>query len=433
MDEASDDAASRIEPRDRTDDPSAGQKPRARERNRQYRQADPDRHAASTRRWKEAHPERVRELHRQWRADNLERARELNRESMRRAAERKRRLEEKRRRNNEASGRWKEAHPEHVRAYHLEWTAANRDKVNEYYRRYRATHRQELNGRATAWRDSQPETIKRARKAWADRNKKRTTEIQGKRRSDPEKYRADLDANSAAKRLARRLERAGLPPKRVHRTTAAERRGNDKTANIYFDDPALPERLRQFTVFTVMLTEEVLTHGDRMLDFAKSHVAARARMGLPPVDPDQIMYARAAQSVTERLKRVDLLTSREVAAAVRSAKSTAVAAAEERRLKSLVDAVDSHVQRHRTRLAADADLENRARTRVGKPLLPTELLVIRSAADEVLEESASGILRDRSVSHIAAHVERAVLANARGYPWAAGRLRMERLPDRLSR
>ena len=46
--------------------------------------------------------------------------------------------------------------------------------------------------------------------------------------------------------------------------------------------------------------------------------------------------------VTERMKRVDLLTSREVAAAVRSARSAAAAAARQRQLNELIAAVELH-------------------------------------------------------------------------------------------
>ncbi|WP_442576383.1 hypothetical protein ACSBPH_04390 [Microbacterium sp. F51-2R] len=217
--------------------------------------------------------------------------------------------------------------------------------MTQYLARYRRTHREELNERATIWRDSAPHTMKAARKAWADRNKERTAEIQRKRRNDPEKYRADLDKNNAAKRLAHRLERAGLPPKRLHRTTAAERRANDRVAAAYFDDPALSERLRQFAQLTQRLTEHMLTHGDRVRRFAQAFVATRSRMALPAVDVEQVVWARAVEIVTDRMKRVDLLTSRDVAAAVRSAKSNIAAAEGDRRTRQLRADIETQVRR----------------------------------------------------------------------------------------
>lgn len=386
MADASGDASRPAEGGEHSDDQDASANERARESNRRYRQAHPDRHAASARRWKEAHPERVRELNRRWRAENLERSRELNRESMRRAAVRKRQLLEKRRRSNEASKRWKEAHPDHVREYHRRWQAANPDKVTQYLERYRRAHREELNKRATAWRDSAPDKMSAARKAWADRNKERTAEIQRKRRSDPEKYRADLDKNNAAKRLTRRLERAGLPPRRLHRATAAERRANDRAADDYFGDPALPRQLRQFSKLCGKLAAHVLTHGDRMLDFAESYVASRVRMGLPAVSAEQVMYARAVQIVTEQLRSIDLLTSRDVVAAIRSARATVATARRERQADELVQKVGAHIHTSRERLTDDARLENLLRTRRGKTAIPLERLVGLVALEEVLEK-----------------------------------------------
>ncbi|WP_243073679.1 hypothetical protein [Microbacterium sp. SS28] len=404
MADASDDASRPAARKEQPDDQDAANE-RARESNRRYRQAHPDRHAASARRWKEAHPERVRELNRLWRAENLERSRELNRESMRRTAARKRQLLDKRRRSNEASKRWKEAHPDHVREYHRRWQAANPDKVTGYLERYRRTHREELNRRATAWRDLEPDKMKAARKAWADRNKERTAEIQRKRRNDPEKYRADLDKNNAAKRLAHRLERAGLPPKELHRTTAAERRANDRAAAAYFNDPVLSERLRQFARLTQSLTEHMVAHGGRFRAFAHSFVATRSRMGLPPVDVEQVVWARAVEIVTERMKRVDLLTSRDVAAAVRSARSNVAVAARERRAQQLWADIEAHVHRNRLRLLEEAGLENAMRVRSGKATVPVERIVALTALDEVLEAQPELALERRQIRQIVGKVQ----------------------------
>jgi hypothetical protein len=421
MGDASKDVPRRLEPSRDVDESRERAKEQARGNAHPGRAARSAAKAESTRRWREAHPERVRELRRRWRAENLERSRELNRESMRRAAARKRQLAERRRRGNEASRRWKESHPEAVRAYHRAWSAANRDKVNEFYRRYRVGHREELNARATAWRDAHPEKMNSARKAWAARNKERLAETQRQRRRDPAKYRADLEVSAASKRLIRRLERAGLPPKRLSRATAAERRANDRLAEEYFADPVLPERLRQFTVLTVTLTEEVLAHGDRMLEFARSYVATRSRLGLPLVDAEQIMYARAAQVVVDRMKRVDLLTGREVAAAVRSAQASVAAALEARYLDQTTTEARAHLRRDRVRLDADADFENEARLRQGRPRLPTELLSVRIAIQEVLSGSAAPRPLGRSTPTIARRVEAAVVGCDRFKPVSGAR------------
>jgi hypothetical protein len=397
----------------RLDDEAA----RKAEHKRQYQQAHREQHAEDARRWKARNPERVREMNRQWRADHLERSRELNRESARRTTARRRRLTERRRRSNDASRRWRQAHPDHVRAYHRRWQDANRDKVAEYQERYRRTHRDELNGRATAWRDSAPEKMKAARKAWADRNKERTAEIQRKRRDDPEKHRADLDKNNAAKRLAHRLERVGLPPKRRHRVTAAERRANERAAIAYFQDPALSERLRQFAQLTQRLTDHVLNHGDHIRDFAQSFNAARSRLGLPSADVEQVVYARAVEIVTDGMKRVDLLTSRDVAAAVRSAKSNVAAAARERWAKQLRADIETYVRKNRLSLLEEAELENAMRLRSGKARMPVELIVAHAALEEVLEARAEGALEGAGIRQILGQVQPRLAGIAQQRDW----------------
>ncbi|MET0829261.1 MAG: hypothetical protein ABWY26_07070, partial [Microbacterium sp.] len=280
-----------------------------------------DQRSETRRRWVEANRDHIRESNRRWRAENLERARQLNRDSMRRATARKRREAELRARGRERAKIWREAHRDTVRDYQQRWVEENREKVREYYNRYYVNHRDEVNGRAAARRDAHPERTKQAQKQWADRNKERRAELQRNRRNDPETYAAELAANAAAKRLKRRLQQSGLPPKRVHPSPAGERRSNAREAEAYFGDPALPERLRQFTVLSESLTEHMLKNGGLMREFAEAYSANRARMGLPPVRLENIMYGRAVEIVTERMRRVDLLTSRDVAAAVRSTKA----------------------------------------------------------------------------------------------------------------
>ncbi|MET0714335.1 MAG: hypothetical protein ABWY57_05430 [Mycetocola sp.] len=337
------------------------------------------------RQWVEANRDRIRESNRRWRAEHLERSRELNRESMRRAAARKRRQEEVRVRGRERAMRWREAHPDRVRDYQRRWTAENREKVREYYNRYYASHRDEVNARAAARRDSDPARMKAARKQWADRNKERLAELQRNRRSNPATYHSELEANAAAKRLKRRLAAAGLPPKRLHPATASERRTNEREAVAYFSDPALPEHLRQFTVFSEALSAHMLKDGRRMREFAEAYVATRARVGLPLVQAESIMYARAVEIIAERMRRVDLLTSRDVASAVRSTK--AVVRQEERKhqFEVLVKTLVAEVNRNGARYGADAELENRARAHQGKPRVSHESMVVQIALQEVLE------------------------------------------------
>lgn len=352
----------------------------------------PSQRSETRRRWAEANRERIRESNRRWRAEHLERSRELNRESMRRAVARKRRQAERRVRGRERAKRWREAHPDRVRDYQRRWTAENRDKVREYYNRYYANHRDQVNARAADRRDADPDGMKASRKHWADRNKERLAELQRNRRSNPEKYQSELAANAAAKRLKRRLSAAGLPPKQLHPATAAERRTNERAAVAYFSDPERPEHLRQFTVLAESMTEHMLKHGGVMREFADAYSATRARLGLPPVPVENIMYGRAVEIVTERMRRVDLLTSRDVAAAVRSTKAAVQYEERKQQFERLVKSVVTVMHRDSARFVAEAELENRARAYQGKPRMAVDSLAVQIALREVLERNPTSRL-----------------------------------------
>ncbi|SEN21406.1 hypothetical protein [Cryobacterium luteum] len=342
-----------------------------------------DEEAEKRRQYVAANRDRIREMNRRWRSEHLDRARELNRDSMRRAAARRHREAEVRARGREWAKRWREEHLDRKREYQQRWVTKNREKVREYYSRYYESHRDEVNARAAARRDADPERTKQITRQWAERNKERRAELQRTRRSDPEVYQSELEVNAAARRLKRILSRAGLPPKRIHVATAAERRADEREADAYFNDPSRPEHLRQFTVFAESLTEHMLKNDARMREFADAYVSSRARIGLPPVSVDDVVYARAVEIVAERMRRVDLLTGRDVAAAVRA--TTAMIRREERQqqFERLIRTVVTHAHRNSARFRVDAEMDNQARTHRVKPRVPVESLVVQLAMQEV--------------------------------------------------
>src|SRR5690606_4468193 len=109
------------------------------------------------------------------------------------------------------------------------------------------------------------------------------------------------------------------------------------------------------TVFAESLTEQMLKNVALMREFAEAYSATRERMVLPPVKTKNIMYARAVE-ITERMRRIDLLTSRDVATAVPSTKS--VVRQEERKQQSdrLVKTLVADVHRKSARYSVDAEL-----------------------------------------------------------------------------
>jgi hypothetical protein len=357
--------------------------------------------AEKRRQYVAANRDRIRELNRLWRSGHLDRARELNRDSMRRATARRHREAELRERGRERAKRWREAHAERRGEYQQRWVAENREKVREFYNRYCESHRDEVNARAAARRDADPERTKQITRDWAERNKERRAALQRNRRKDPGIYQSELEANAAARRLKRSLSRTGLPPKRLHVATAADRRANEPDGDAYFNDPTRPEHLRQFTVFAESLTEHMLKHGARMREFAEAYVAARDRMGLPLVSVEDIVHARAVEIVTERMRRVDLLTSRDVAAAVRSTKAAVGREEQRRQVENIVKMIVNDVGRNRERYCSDAEFENRARVNRGLARVPSESLIVQLAAQDAIERVPTNLLTADGVRNAA--------------------------------
>jgi hypothetical protein len=378
---------------------------RKREYNRRYRERHPEQSAASRRRWVEANRDRIRESNRRWRTDNIERARQLNRDSARRAALRREADAEQKVLARERAKHWRESHLDEVRGYHAQWAAQNRDKIREYSARYYESHRDEVNATAAARRDANPEIAKQWRKAWAERNKDHLADLQRERRNNPDVYQSQLEANAAARRLKRRLRSAGLPIKQLHPVTVAEKRAHEKAAQTYFCDPLLAERIRQSAVFTETLTEHLRHHEPQMREFAAAYIAARSRQGLPPVDLEEVIYSRAVDVVLGDLDRSELLSSRDVAGAVRSSRAILRRERRDRQFDQLLRAVVARANNQRDRLALDVEVENLARARRGLPLVRTDALLVQLALREVVDRVP--------VNHLATDDIRAICRSAR--------------------
>ena len=129
----------------------------------------------------------------------------------------------------------------------------------------------------------------------------------------------------------------------------------------------------------------MLTNGARMREFAEAYVLTRARVGLPPVSVENIVYAGAVEIATKRMRRVDLLTSRDVVAAVRSTQVEVPRIERQQQVDHLVKAVVAHVHQNGPRLSVDAEMENQERSRRGKPRLPVESLVAQFVLHEVIK------------------------------------------------
>jgi hypothetical protein len=122
-----------------------------------------------------------------------------------------------------------------------------------------------------------------------------------------------------------------------------------------------------------------------MREFAGAYLASRARLGLPPVDLDDVVYSRAVEVVLADLKRTELLSSRDIVAAVRSSRSVLQRELCEHQSVQLLRTVVAHVKNQRDRLEADADLENHAREQQGLLRVQSDALLLKLALQEVVE------------------------------------------------
>ena len=288
-------------------------------------------------------------------------------------------------RARERSHQWRLDHPSR-RDYQRQWAQENRDKIREYSDRYYAHHHEDVRVRSTAQRDADPERVRQQQKQWAEQHKERRAELQRTRRGDPDIYQAELEANATAKRLARWRVSQGLPAKSIRVVSAAERRANDRRADEYFRDPNLSEHLRQATVLGESLTQHMLTHGAHMREFTEAYAARRQRTGLPPLEVETVVYAQAVDIVLDRMRRIDLLTSADVVAAVRSTQAEVRRENRRQQFDHLVRTVVTHIQRNRAHYAVDAAIENRARVQRGKPPELAEVIVVQLAMQEILPQ-----------------------------------------------
>lgn len=103
---------------------------RKRERDQEWRKANPEKYREGNLRWRKANLERVRERDRSYSREKLRRWREANPEKLRRW----------RKVNSEKLRRWRKANREKLREYERRWREANPEKVREYVRRWRETN-----------------------------------------------------------------------------------------------------------------------------------------------------------------------------------------------------------------------------------------------------------------------------------------------------
>lgn len=313
---------------------------------------------------------------------------------------------------------WNEAHPEQRRASLARWREENRDRVRAYSRASYARRREEIAERAKRDRDRDPEKYRQRQKEWRARNPGYQTEYARKRRQNPELYARQLEQNRAAKRLARKLSESGLPPRRITRTTAAERRANEQAAGEFFSSDASRVWHGEYLLFQKGLAAEVDIEGAALRQRVEEQARRRELQGLPRVDPEQQFYARAVEAVIDRYGEFASLSGSDVRRAVAAVRQDQLRRVQREQRSSLGDELARYVRRNVTRLRRDAQIEHRARSIAGKVEQPLGLLAHRIALGEIRDRLAIDRLSPREVEMtiLATHERHPALFDPRTQP-----------------
>lgn len=223
-----------------SDERERDRKERERQTRRAYRERKADRIREYKRQWRQRNADHIRAYRVAYDSKHREEIRTKNREYMRERAPRVAADRVRREAKLAAKRRYYETH---------------KDQYTEYQRRWRARKRAE-----------DPDGFRAAQnarqRAWREANKDRlNAQLRGKRRENPEAHRASARAyyathaeqlkaqkrayyqvnrdailarNRAWKQREKRRKDAGLPPRRLRTTPAAERRANGAAADEFF-------------------------------------------------------------------------------------------------------------------------------------------------------------------------------------------------------
>jgi hypothetical protein len=221
---------------------------------RKYREEHREQHAEYTKRYRAEHAEEIAAYRQQWREKNLDAARAANRDNMRRKAAQQRTAVERR----ERKAAWARER------YHAD-VEASRVKAHESRERHRAAdpegYREGKKRRRASWRERHKEEINArlreknlrdpsAKAAGAQRYYQRHAE-------ERKAYRRQYYEDNRERQLAsqkrwrdreRRRVEVGLPVRRLHKVTLAERDQNEAAAHAFFARPLTPELQEQLKV-----------------------------------------------------------------------------------------------------------------------------------------------------------------------------------------
>lgn len=265
-------AASGSRPRIRTE---AERVEREREMSRRWRERNADTIRENKRVWREQNADHIRTYRRAYREEHLDEIRAKGRERERARSARARAERERGELKRVAAREWYaqnrdrhlDAQRRHRAAQRAKDPEAYRAAKRERERRWRARHRDEQNAKRREKHRENPE----ARRVLGQRYYANNAEkLKAKRR---ERYAANREKERARQQLWREREKrrvaAGLPPRRVHRVSAEERRANRAAADEFF--------ARSYTREQIVAIRKPLTTKARLIArFNRDSLRARA-------------------------------------------------------------------------------------------------------------------------------------------------------------
>ncbi|NYE18110.1 hypothetical protein [Microbacterium immunditiarum] len=155
-------------------------------------------------------------------------------------AEVRERKEAYRQRERERKARWIAANPEKMQKQRRRWREGHRDQVRASGRAYYHRNRDELLAATKRRNQDDPATRAAQQRRYYEKNQEHLTQRQREYRADPEVKERYNAYNKEWRRRERARIAAGLPPRRLHRVTATERRANHDAAEAFFTRPRTP-------------------------------------------------------------------------------------------------------------------------------------------------------------------------------------------------
>lgn len=311
---------------------------RIRERRRRYREANRETVAARLRAWKAANPEKVKEYRARFRERHLEQVRRENREGERRRAAKRRTAnaaaERRRVRARERYAQDPAGNLEYQRQRRAAQRAADPDGYREAKRarnkRWQDRHRDEQNAKRRQKHRDNPDA---KRESAARYYQTHGEQVRERRRAY---YHANREAQLEKQRQWRAREKrrrdAGLPPRRLHRTAAAERAANRGAAAEFFERERTPEHV-------AILRNELRTPGDVIARWERD--SERARIASAIAADEDITHPLTAAQMRRR-EREHAAQQRQVAREVEEARMDQIAKTINDRLRTHPRPAQSH-------------------------------------------------------------------------------------------